>query len=150
MGEGIAAGRGSNSCRSLMKDWMRGAPQENTDRTSGTPDADVGKLLRDTNVSSERLEFLAGLKAHGLAGRNADFLAGAGIAADPGLARANVEHTEPAQLDSLAFSERALHGFKYSLDGLFGFRAAHTGLGNHCIYNIQLNHSILLLLRGKL
>src|SRR5580692_935599 len=150
MGGEICACRGSNSCESLMKDWMRPATQENMNQTCGTPNANVGKRGRDANSRSECLEFLAGLEAYGLARRNADFLSGAGIAADPGLARANVKHAEAAQLNALAFSERILHGFKYGLDGLLGLRPAHTGLGNHCIYNVQLNHSILLLLSGKL
>ena len=45
------------------------------------------------------LEFFAGLEAHGFAGRDFHFFAGARVAADAGLARLDVENTEPTQLD---------------------------------------------------
>jgi hypothetical protein len=99
---------------------------------------------------SERLQFLAGLEAHRFAGRDADFLAGARIAADAGLARADVEYTKAAKLNSLALAERILHGFKDGFDGLFGLGPAHAGLVYDCINNIQLNHTTLLLFDGKL
>jgi hypothetical protein len=99
---------------------------------------------------SERLQFLAGLEAHRFTGRDADFLAGAGIAADAGLARADVEHTEAAQLNSLALAERILHRFKNGFDGLFRLGPAHAGLIYNGINNVQLNHTSLLLFNGKL
>jgi hypothetical protein len=101
-------------------------------------------------ASSERLQFLAGLEAHCFAGRDADFLAGAGIPADAGLAGAHVEDTEAPQFNSLAFTERILHGLEDSFDGLLRLGPAHTGLINDCINDIQLNHSILLRFDGKL
>jgi hypothetical protein len=99
-------------------------------------------------ASSERLQFLAGLEAHRFARRDADFLAGARVAANAGLARAHVEHTEAAQLYSLAFAERVFHGSKDGFDGLFRLGPAHAGLGYDCIYDVQLNHTSLLLFNG--
>jgi hypothetical protein len=114
------------------------------------PNGNDGKRIRDANGSSERLQFLAGLEAHGFAGRDADFLAGAWIAANTGLARAHIEHSEAAQLDTLALTERIFHCSKNGFDGLFRFSAAYTRLGYNGIHNVQLNHTSLLPLNGKL
>jgi hypothetical protein len=82
------------------------------------------------------LKFLAGLEADGLPGRDADFLAGARIAADSGFARTHVKNPKAAQLDSLAFAESVLHGFKNGFDGLFRLRPAYTSLIYYGIYNV--------------
>src|SRR5487761_2341554 len=63
-------------------------------------------------VLFERLQFLAGLKAHCLARRDRDLGAGTRVASDAGLARAHVEDSEAAQLNSLAAPQGALHAFK--------------------------------------
>src|SRR5580704_11695482 len=52
--------------------------------------------------SRERLEFFAWLEAHGFAGRNANLLSGARVAADAGFARLHVEHAEAAKLDAFS------------------------------------------------
>ena len=52
--------------------------------------------------SIDRLQFLAGLEADGLARRNRNFGAGARIASDAGLARAHVEHAKSAQFNAVA------------------------------------------------
>ena len=101
-------------------------------------------------MGSERLQFLAGLEAHRFAGRDADFLSGARIAANACFTRAHVEDTEAAQLDPLALAERVLHGFKDGFDSLFGLGPAHSGLVYDGINNVQLNHTTLLLFNGKL
>src|SRR5277367_6524454 len=56
----------------------------------------------------EALEFLAGLEAHGFSRRNAHLFAGAGIAADAGLARFDAEHPKAAKFDALAAAQRHL------------------------------------------
>jgi hypothetical protein len=99
---------------------------------------------------SERLEFLAGLEAHRFAWRDADFLAGTGVAANASFAWANVEHTEAAQLYSFPFAERILHRSKDGFDGQFRLGPAHAGLVYNCIYDVQLDHNSLLLFDGKL
>ena len=50
----------------------------------------------------QRVQFLAGLEAHRLAGGDADLGAGAGIAADAGFAGADAEDAKAAQFDALA------------------------------------------------
>jgi hypothetical protein len=129
---------------------MRGEAQENRNRGQRTPDGNSGRRRHDANVISERLQFLAGLEAHSFAWRDADFLAGTRIAADAGLARAHVEYTEAAQLNSFPFAERILHRSKNGFDGLFSLGPAYPSLVYNRIYDIQLNHSTLLLFDGKL
>jgi hypothetical protein len=104
--------------------------------------------LRFANL--KRLQFLAGLEAHRFSWGDADFLAGSWIAANAGLTRAHVEHSETAQLDPFAFAERVLHGFKNGFDRLLRLRPAHSGLIYDGINNVQLNHTSLPLLNGKL
>src|SRR5580692_7054397 len=94
-----------------------------------------GEKTQRRVAGSERLQFLAGLEAHRFAWRDADFLAGARIAADAGLARAHVEHTEPAQLDSFPFAERILHRSKNGFDSLFGLGPAYACLVYDRIYD---------------
>jgi len=106
-----------------------------------------GKVQRGF-AGSERLQFLAGLKAHRFAGGDTNFLPGARVAADACLARAHVEHTEAAQLDSFALAKRILHGFKDSFDGLLRLGPAYAGLVYNRIYDVQLDHTILLLIDG--
>src|SRR5450631_670337 len=129
---------------------MRGTPQENRNCRKGTPNINFEECGRDAKGNSESLQFLAGLEAHGFAGRDADFLAGARVAADAGLARAHVEHAEAAQLDALAFAKRLFHGIEDGFNSLFGLGPAHSGLVYDGVYDVQLNHSTLQLSNGKL
>jgi hypothetical protein len=89
------------------------------------------------------LQFLAGLEAHSFAGRDADFLAGARIASNASLARADVEYAEAAQLDSLTLTKSALHGLEDGLDGLFRLGPGDAGLGYHRVHYVELNHTSL-------
>ena len=89
------------------------------------------------------LEFFAGLEADGLSGRDVDFFAGAGIAADAGLAGLHAENAEAAQLDALAAAKSLLQRFENRFDGLLGLGAADVGSGDDRIYKIQLDHAIL-------
>jgi hypothetical protein len=97
----------------------------------------------------DALKFFAGFKADGLARWNADFFAGAGIAADSGFAGLYAKHAEAAEFDALTAAESLLQRFENSLDGLFGFGAADVRRGNDGIYDIQLNHAILQRFRGR-
>ena len=60
----------------------------------------------------EEVEFLAGLEADGLAGGDSDLGSGAGIAADSGFARADVEDAKSSQLDAVASGEGLLEALK--------------------------------------
>jgi hypothetical protein len=108
----------------------------------------VGGKVQRGFADSERLQFLAGLEAHCFAGRDTHFLPGARVAADASLARAHVEYTEAAQLDSFPLAQRILHGFKDSFDGLLRLGPAHAGLVYNRVYDVQLNHTTLLLIDG--
>src|SRR5438105_2840024 len=66
------------------------------------------------------LQFFPGLEADSLSGRDIHFSAGAWIASDAGLAGADVEDSEAAQLDAVASRQGLLHAFKHGLNG--GFR----------------------------
>jgi hypothetical protein len=96
------------------------------------------------------LEFFAGFEADGFAGRDADLFAGAGIAADARFARLDAEDAEAAEFDALAAAESLLERFENGLDRLLGLGAADESLGHNRIYDVQLNHTRLLLPRQML
>jgi hypothetical protein len=84
----------------------------------------------------ERLQFFAGLEAHGFSRRDADLFAGTGIAPDASLSRLHAEYTEFAQLNPLAAPHGVLQRLKDSLHGLFGFCAADIRLCYDGIHNV--------------
>ena len=69
----------------------------------------------------DRLQFLAGLEANRLAGRNRNFGAGARIAADSGLAWPHVKHAKAPQFNTITLGQRAPHALENSFDGQLGF-----------------------------
>jgi hypothetical protein len=87
------------------------------------------------------LELLAGLKANSFSGRDADFFAGAGIAADTGLSGFDAEDAELAKFDALPSAEGAFERLKDSFDGLLCFGAADVGLRDHSVYDVELDHN---------
>jgi hypothetical protein len=89
----------------------------------------------------QSLELLAGLKANSFSGRDADFFASAGIAADTGLSGFDAEDAELAKFDALAAAEGAFERLKDSFDGLLCFGAADVGLRNHSVYDVKLDHN---------
>src|SRR5271170_1449579 len=80
-----------------------------------------GSGLGGWSGSRKRLEFFAWLEAHGFAGRNANLLSGARVAANAGFPRLHVEHAEAPEFDAFSAAERVLHGLENGFDGLFGF-----------------------------
>src|ERR1700682_230560 len=98
----------------------------------------------------EALEFFARLEADGFAGRNVDFFAGAGIAADAGFARLDAENPKAAELDALAAGEGLLKGFENGFDGLLGLGAAYVRGGDDGVYDVQLDHTSLRRIRGQM
>ena len=82
------------------------------------------------------MEFLAGLETNRLTGRDADFGAGAGIAADAGFAGTDIEDTEAAQLDPLAIGQGALEGFEDRIDRGLGLVALQAGAFNHLVNDV--------------
>jgi hypothetical protein len=133
-----------------MKDWMRGDSRGNRNERRDLSREFAAKASRDAHDTSEGLQFLAGLETYCLAGRDADFLAGARISSNAGFAGAHVKYAEAAQFDTLAFAQGTFHGLEDSLDRLFRFGPAYTSSIYHCIDNIELDHTSLLLFDGKL
>ena len=73
------------------------------------------------------MELFAWFEADGFAGGDGDFGSGAWVAADAGFAGLDGEDTEAAEFDTVAFSERLLHGFEDGVDGVFGLGANESG-----------------------
>jgi hypothetical protein len=84
----------------------------------------------------EQVKLFAWLEAHRFAGRDADFRAGAGVAPDAGLARADVEDTEAAQFDALTFGESALESLEYGIDSSLGLIPLQAGALNHLVNDV--------------
>ncbi len=91
-------------------------------------------------VLVEELEVLAWLEADGLAGGDGDLGAGAGVAADAGLAGLDGEDAEAAELDAVAFGEGALHGFEDGVDGGLGLDAREPGAFDDPENEVLLDH----------
>jgi hypothetical protein len=68
------------------------------------------------------LEFLAWLEANSLAGRNRNFGARAGVPADAGLARPDVEDAKAAKLNAFSTTEGSFHTLEDGFDGHLGLR----------------------------
>jgi hypothetical protein len=82
------------------------------------------------------VKFLTGLEPYGLAGSDADFGAGAGIAANAGFAGADVEDTKAAEFNSLPLGERALQSLEYRVDSGLGLIALQAGAFNHLVNDV--------------
>src|SRR5229473_4107940 len=128
--------------------FLEAASSQNV-RRSGDRQRDSNALVRFLGAL-EALEFFTGLEPDGFAGRNVDFFAGAGIAADAGLARLDAEDAEAAELDALAAAEGLLEGFEDGFDGLLGLGAADVRRGDDGIHDVQLNHTSLRRIRGQM
>ena len=92
------------------------------------------------------LEFFARFEADGFARGDADFFAGARVAADAGFAGLDAEDAEAAEFDALTAAESLFQGIENGFDGLLGFGAADESLGDNRIHDVQLDHTRLLLL----
>ena len=91
----------------------------------------------------DRLQFLAGLEADGLARRNRNFGASARIPPNACLARTHVEHTKTAQLNAVAGGERLLHALEHGLDCKLRLGLGDPGSVDHFIDDVELNHGSL-------
>ena len=92
------------------------------------------------------MEFFAWLEADGLAGNDGDFGAGAGVAADAGLAGLDGEDAEAAEFDAVASDHALLHAVEDGVDGGFGLGARETSAFDDSEDEILFNHAIDLLL----
>jgi len=95
----------------------------------------------------QAMELFAGLEAHGLAGGDADLSAGAGIAADAGLAGADAEHAEAAQFNAFTGSQRLFQAFEDRIYRCFSLGARQAGALNHLMNDVLLDQWSFLALR---
>ena len=79
----------------------------------------VNRLFGTLDAGVECVQLLAGLEAYGFAGGDADFGAGARIATDAGLARADAEDAETAEFDTFSCCEGFFEALKHRIDGRF-------------------------------
>ena len=91
----------------------------------------------------DRLQLLAGFKAHGFSRRNRNLSASAWITSDSSFSRTNVEYTKSAQFNAIAFGERALHALKNSLHSHFSFGFGDTGSVDDLVDDVEFNHVCL-------
>jgi gamma-glutamylcyclotransferase (GGCT)/AIG2-like uncharacterized protein YtfP len=89
----------------------------------------------------QRLQLLARLETNCLARRNRDLCASARIAADPGLARTNVENPKAPKLDPFTPAESALHAFKHGFDGHLRFRFGDARSIDYFVDDVQFDQS---------
>ena len=87
------------------------------------------------------MQLFTGLEAHGLAGGDADFGAGARIASDAGFARAHAEHAEAAEFDSLARRQSFFQSFKHRIDCRLGLGAGQARALDHMVHDVLFNQS---------
>src|SRR5260370_36652282 len=92
---------------------------------------------------SEGLQLLTRLEPDGLARRDGHFFPGARVTANAGLAGPDAEDSEAAELDALATAHSVLQGFEDGLDGLFRLGARDSGVVDHGVDDIELDHTDL-------
>jgi hypothetical protein len=98
----------------------------------------------------QALKLLAWFEADGFSRGYADFFASARVAANASFAWFHAEDAKLAEFDALAAAEGILERFEDGLDSLFRFGAADVGFGDHRIYDVELNHTILQEIRGPM
>jgi len=87
------------------------------------------------------MQFLARLEPYCFARRDTYLRAGAGIAADPGLACPNAENAKPAQFYALTGCQGLFQALKHSIDRRLGFRAGQACALDHMVDDILFNQS---------
>src|SRR5580693_6169809 len=92
-------------------------------------------------VLLQRLQFLAGLKANCLAGRDGDFRAGSRVAPNAGLSRAHIEDAKTAEFDPIAVAQRFLHGFKDGFDCHLSLGLGDPRAIDHLVDDVELNQA---------
>jgi hypothetical protein len=84
----------------------------------------------------EQVKLFARLKAHRFAGCDTNFSAGAGVAPNAGLARADIKDSESAQFDALTFGESALQSLEHGVDSSLGLIPLQAGALNHLVNDV--------------
>jgi len=88
----------------------------------------------------DRLQLFARLETHSLAGRDADFGAGARVASDAGFARTNVEDAETSELDAITQRQSLLHALKDGFHRHFSFGFGDASLVYDFVDDIEFDH----------
>src|SRR5260370_5611526 len=89
------------------------------------------------------LQLFSRLEAHGLPRRDVHFFSSARVAANAGLARLYAEDAEAPEFDALPAAERVLPGLEDGFHRLLGFRSAAVRLGEHGVYDVELDQQRL-------
>ncbi len=82
------------------------------------------------------MQFLAGLKAHRLAGAYGNLSAGPRITANPGLARPHIEDSKTTQLDPVSGRQGLFQAFKDGIYRRFRLVALQAGLFNYMMDDV--------------
>src|ERR1700683_2455341 len=115
---------------------------------ASTASDNSGLGCRRRRRSWQRLELFARFETYSLSRRDANLLPGARVAANPGLSRLHVEHTEAPKLNTFPAAQCVLHGLEHGFHRLFGLGAGHVGFRNYGVNDIKLDHAILQLDRA--
>ena len=90
----------------------------------------------------QRVQLLAGLEADSLAGRNADFGAGARIAANAGFAGADAEDAKSAQFDALAGGQGLLQALEDRIHRSLCLGARETRALDYMMDDVLFNQRV--------
>jgi hypothetical protein len=96
-----------------------------------------------TDSLLDRLQLFAGLEAHGFSGRNRYFCAGTRVAANAGLARADIEYAKSSEFNAMAAGQRLLHALENGFHRQFSLGFGNAGSGDHFVDNVELDHERL-------
>ena len=93
-------------------------------------------------IGIQGVEFFPRLESDGLAGGNADFRSGPGVAADARFAGPDAEDAEAAQFDAVAGGQGLFEAFKDGVHGGFRFGAGQPGALNDVMNDVLLDQSV--------
>jgi hypothetical protein len=85
------------------------------------------------------MQFFARFEAHGFAGGDADFGAGAGIAADTGFSGADAENAKSAQFDALAGGKSLLEALENRIHRSLCLGARQAGALDYMMHDVLFN-----------
>lgn len=88
------------------------------------------------------MEFFAGFEADGFAWRDGYFRAGAWVAADAGLAGADIEDSEAAQLDALSVGEGFFEALEDCVHGGFSLHAGQASPFDDVMDDVLFNQCL--------
>jgi hypothetical protein len=98
-----------------------------------------GRGLFGRCAGFQHVQFLAGFEAHGLTGSDADLGAGAGVAADAGLAGPNAEDAKAAQLNALAGGECLFEALEDCIYRSLGLGSGEARTLDYMVNDVLLN-----------